>query len=105
MTACFVRFKMGRKRNMSRAESRIMGERINATKAENEDQRQMAGQHRLSCPIELAKTYLRQRGFHVFAESVLSWDFRNSQLIVVGRTPMAANDVIAMADRIRARAG
>lgn len=92
---------MAGKGAMTRTDSRQMYARIEASKAANLQAIRAADLHRLTCPIELAKTFLRQRGFHVFAENVL---IPRSDLIVVGRTPMPANDVIAMAERIRSRA-
>lgn len=90
---------------MSKAQSHIMFARVKATKAENENRRREEDQHRLCDPLERAKTFLRSRGWHVFKESILSWAARNSDRIIVGNNPMAPEDVIAMADRIRARAG
>jgi hypothetical protein len=90
-----------RSRIMSRAESATMFVKITASKAANENARRADQLYRLNDPLEQAKTFLRSRGYHVFAAHVLGGSYSRSDKIVVGRTHHDPADVIAMADRMR----
>lgn len=82
----------------SSVQSARMFRRIRATKAANETALRVEAAWRFSDPLEQAKTFLRQRGFHVFAHSVVS---PGSKLTVVGSRQLDTAEVIAMAERIR----
>lgn len=92
-----------RSRDMTPGLSSAMHLKIVATRAANENRRRAENEHRLNDPLERAKTYLRSRGYHVFAESVLEGVWWRSTNIRVGQNSLTADEVIAMADRIRAR--
>lgn len=80
------------------SQSRQMFRRIKATKAANEIALREQAAWRDSDPFEQAKTYLRQRGYHVFAYSVIK---PQSTLTCVGTRKLDRDEVIAMAARIK----
>lgn len=79
-------------------------EKVKATKAANLIAEREDEQRRLNCPIEQAKNYLRQRGWIVFNARILP-GFSNATLdIMVGNMQLTPEAVIAMAERVKARA-
>lgn len=84
------------KRELSRAESRDMFNKIEAQKAANRQAEIDAAAHRLTDPVEQAKTYLRRRGWTVFDGYVVG-----RIGIMVGTMCLAPAEVIAMAAKDR----
>lgn len=91
------------KRNMSRTESKLMADRIEAQKAANKQLERDEAARRASCPVELAKTFLRQRGWPVFKANVLPGFSKCTIDIMVGTMQLTPDEVIEMAARIRER--
>lgn len=77
-----------------------MYSRLLATKAANIARKQQQDLHRRTDPFELARSYLQQRGYTVFAARVLSGP---EGMFVVGRRLLTPEEVIGMADAMRER--
>ena len=94
---------MAKQGAMSRGQSAAMFAKIEAQKAENRERESLDAAHRLTDPVEIAKTYLRQRGFAVFNLSVLDARYYNSRMVRVGLRTLTPDEVILMAESHRDR--
>lgn len=90
----------GVKRNMSRAESRLMYAKIVSSREATIERQRAEEADRLADPVEQAKNLIRSRGWRVFNESVVK---AGSRLIIVGATPRTVDEVLSMAARLRER--
>lgn len=80
----------------SKTQTRLMFERIERTKAENQRSHFAASLHRQTDGLERAKIRLQRLGYVVFSHALHE---PGSELIVVGRQRMTPDAVIAYAER------
>lgn len=85
-----------RPRFYSKAKTRQMFERIEATKRANIESRIAEQVHRLSDEFEIARMTLQRRGHVVYALTVHQ---PGSELFCVNQTAMSRDEVIAFAER------
>lgn len=89
--------------DLSRSQTRQMFDKMVAQKAANKQHEIDEAARRRTCPIEIAKTFLRSRGFHVFAARILPGERSGCEHIMVGSMRLAPSEVIEMAARVKGR--